>query len=310
MNVFLAKLEIELSYENSRSTDTLFLIATAKYDKGNMTEQDYRQIELQSLNDKYMYGNAEKSYSEALQEIITYLGLSYSIDAISIVTPEFTLPMQIDLTEALYYVNKNNTAELNIKIKRLEAEQSLFNAKLSNMVNSDINFSYGINQYANNLIDAYRDPSRQQSVSIGLSIPVFQWGINHNRARIATNTYKSQMISIEQEQQKFDDDVKNKVNSYNRNVNMWFIAERTYTLTKQQYKLLTHLFSMGKTSVYELITAHKEQLTAMKNYYNSVRDVWSSYFALRKLTLHDFEKKMDLIDLYSGRPVSLSDAKK
>jgi len=299
MVAFLAQLEIDLSLNNRQSTDTILQIATAKYEKGNFTEQDYRQIELQALNDQYMHENAKKSYNEALQSIITFLGLTYDVEDISIETPRFSLPVQLNIEDVLYYIDENNPEALNREISRLEAEKNLFAAKMNNMINSDINISYGVNQYAANLADAYRDPSRQQSVSIGLSIPVFQWGVNRNNARIAENKYRSSNLSMEHEHQKFKDDVKNKVNSYNHNVNLWLVSERTYKLSVEQYNLLTELFSIGKVSVYELINAHQEQSSAMRKYYNAVHDLWGSYFALRKVALYDFDQKRDLIELFS-----------
>lgn len=298
MSAFLAQLEKDLSENNRRSTDTLLHIATVKYEKGNLTEQDFRQMELQALNDQYMHENAEKAYEEALQTLITYLSLPYETKQLSIETPPFNLPLQIELQDVFHYVQKNNPESLNRELSELEAEKSLFTAKLSNLVNSDLNVSYGINQYAPKLIDAYRNPSRQQGVSIGLSIPIFQWGTNRNSARIAKNTYRSSQITIEQERLQFEDDIKNKVNNYNHSVNLWFISEKTYHLSQEQYQLLTRLFSMGKASVHELINAHREQSSAMQKYYNAVRDLWDSYLAIRKATLFDFRQQRELIELF------------
>jgi outer membrane protein TolC len=299
MAALLARLEIDLSYKNLQSTDTLLRIATVKYEKGNMTEQGFRQIELQILNDRYMYENAGKSLDEALQAMITYLGSPYEVNTVSVETPPFNLPVELNTEEVFYYVEKNNPEALNREISRLEAEKSLFTSRLNNLVNSDISLNYGINQYASNLIDAYRNPSRQQGVSVGLSIPVFQWGINRNNTRIAGNIYRSSQLTIEQEHRKFEDEIKNMVNNYNHNVNLWFISERTYKLSVEQYSLLAHLFSMGKASVYELINAHQEQSSAMRKYYNAIRDLWNSYFALRKVALYDFDRKQDLIEWLS-----------
>ena len=246
-----------------------------------------------------MHNNAGKSYEEALQAMITCLSLPYETKQVSVETPAFNLPLHLELQDVFHYVKKNNPEILNKELSELEAEKSIFTAKLNNLVNSDINLSYGINQYASNLIDAYRNPSRQQGVSIGLSIPVFQWGTNRNSARIAQNTYRSTHITIKQERLQFEDDIKNKVNNYNHNVNLWFISEKTFHLSQEHYQLLTRLFSMGKASVHELINAHQEQSSAMRNYYNAVHDLWNSYLSIRKATLYDFKQQRELIELFN-----------
>jgi outer membrane protein TolC len=304
MEVFLADLKKTQSQDNSHSTDTLLEIARVKYRQNNLTEQDFRQIELQSLNDRFEYESAAKQYAETMQTLLTYLSLPYHVEEIVVEIPKLSLPALIDLTEALYYAGKNDVAEQQLEIRRLEAKRNLYTEQLSNRINSDVNFSYGVNQYAASLKDAYRDPTRQQSVSIGLSVPVFQWGINRNRLRIAENTYNAQMISIEQERQQFDDDLKIKVNSYNRSVNLWNLSEKSYELTKQNYHLLTHLFAIGKSSVYELIAAHRELQTSMQKYYNSVHDVWNSFFAIRKVTLYDFLHRTELKNILKINEIS------
>ena len=155
-----------------------------------------------------------------------------------------------------------------------------------------------MNQYAQSLAKVYSNPSVQQSVSVGFSIPFSLWGINRNSARIAKNNYQSFVISMEKEINEFENEILNTLNNYNRNVNLWFIAERSYKLAQEQYKLMVQEFAMGRVSAYELIASQQEQSTALQNYYNAVRTVYESYFKLREMTLYDFEKEKELIEIF------------
>ena len=296
MEAFLATLEKELSLSNKLATDSLHNMAKVKYQNKRITESDFKQIELQATNNDYMKENATKNHEEAIRSLITYLGLTEK--SITIETPEFNLPLKIDYEVVKYYIDKNNPSALSRSIKQLEAKKSLFLAELSNKFNADINLSYGTNQFAENLIDVYSSPSRQQSVSVGVSIPISLWGINRNNARIAKNSYKSSLIDIEQVSDNFENEIRQKVNNYNHNVNLWFIAERSYQLAQEQYRLVVNEYAMGRSSAYELIASQQEQSSSMQKYYTAVRNAWDSYFKLREMTLFDFEKETELIDIF------------
>jgi outer membrane protein TolC len=112
------------------------------------------------------------------------------------------------------------------------------------------------------------------------------------------NNYRSSIISIEQELDEFEDETVRTVNNYNHSVNLWYIAERSYRLAQEQYKLAVREFSMGRATAYELITSQQEQSSAMQKYYQAVRNTLESYFKIREMTLYDFEKNLELIDIF------------
>ena len=141
METFLATLEKEMSLSNKLATDSLYSMAKVKYQNKRITESDFKQIELQAINNDYIKENATKNHEEAVRNLITYLGLTEK--SITIEAPEFNLPLQIDYEAVKYYIDKNNPSALSNNIKQLEAEKALFLARLNNKFNADINLSYG-----------------------------------------------------------------------------------------------------------------------------------------------------------------------
>jgi len=298
MNMYLAKLDSALSIKNQHITDTLTYIAKIQLDNGGITEYEYKQIELQGLNNKYAYENAKKNYKVSLQILLTFLGISESENERYIInTPQFNLPVSLDLDVVSSYVNKNNPFELIQEINRIVAEENLYASKLNTRFNGNINLSYGMNQYAETLNAAYRQPDYQQSLKISLQIPVFQWGINKNTLCIAENDYKVSLLSIEKANLEFNNQLKDSVNIYNYNIHLKFIAERAYLLSKEQYEMLVQKFYLGKASVYDLVTVQQEELKAMQKYYTTLNDVWESYFSIRNIAIFDFVKHEELIDM-------------
>lgn len=292
METLLNKMESDLALQNKHSNDTLLYIAKVKLDNGSITEYDFKQIELQSLNIQYAYDNATKNHIETQQRLFTFLGIES--DNIDIVAPSFNLPIIIDVQSVFSYVKKNNPFLIQQEIQELEAEKSLFTTKNNSRFNGNINLNYGINQYAETFIDAYRHGNIRQSVIIGFQIPVFQWGINKNKVRIAENNYQANRLTRDKRKSEFDNEIKEKVNNYNHSVKLWFTSEKAYKLSQEQYQMLVQKFTLGKVSVYELTSAQNDQNNALQRYYSAIRDAYNSYFSLRSMALYDFKKEKEL----------------
>ena len=205
LSAILSKMDSELAIDIKQSNDTLLHIAEIKLRNGSITEYDYKQMELQSLNLQYMYENAVKHYAESIQKLFTFLGIENNAE---ITIPDFDLPLTIDARLAIYYVKKNNPISNQQEIQQLEEEKNLFSIKLKNRFNGNISLNYGINQYAETLADAYRHGNTRQSVIIEFQIPIFQWGINKNNIRIAKNNYDASRLRIEKKMFEFENEVK------------------------------------------------------------------------------------------------------
>jgi len=246
MAALLSKMEQDFALQTTQNTDTVLQLGRIKLDNGYLTEYDLKQIELQSLNARYAYENARKNYIEAQERLAVFLG----IETIEVEIPEFDVPFAIETSTAMFYVKRNNPFSKQQEMQTLEAARNLFSAKLSNRFNGSISLNYGVNQYAETFAEAYRNGNTRQSVIVGFQIPVFQWGVNKNRIKIAENNYEANKIARERQMREFENEVKENFNSYNHSVKLWLTAEKAYKLSQEQYKMLIQKFSLGKVSIY------------------------------------------------------------
>ena len=296
LTTLLYKLECELSLQSKESNDTLLYIAKIKLDNGSITESDYIQIDIQSLDTKYHYAHAVKSYNASLQRLLTFLKIEN--ENIVITTPYFNLPNIIDVQEVMYFSDKNNTFVSDQKLKQLEAERNLHSTKLQNSFNGDVSLSYGTNQFSEIFKQAYSNSNNSQSVMLSLKIPIFQWGINKNNIQIAENNFEVNKLTIDKEINNFENMIIETVSNYNRSVNLWFLTEERYKLSQKQYNMLVHKFTLGKVAIYELITAQKTQNVTMQQYYSTIKDAYINYFSLCHMTLYDFKNKEEFEDTF------------
>lgn len=290
------KLSADLSIQNMAVNDTLLRLGKLKLENGDITAYDYKQIELQTLDAQYAYRQALKRYEETIRDLANYLMVD--ADSISIRIPQLDLPLSLDASTVSHHVQRNNPSVLEQQTKRLEAEQALFNARLETRFNGNVSLNYGLNQYAESLSAVYRNTNRRQSVSVGLSIPIWQWGINRNKRKIAENTYEASLLSVESSIREFEDDIKENIHTYNHSVCLWQLSEAYYRLAREQYAVAVKAFALGELSVYELTSARQKQDETMQQYYAAIKDAYSSYFRLRNLSLYDFRTEQDLEDVY------------
>ncbi|MEY8685297.1 TolC family protein [Bacteroides sp. AN502(2024)] len=296
LSLFLADITRKLALRNIAISDTLLIAGKALLDNGHFTEYEYKQLELQANNNLYVYETSQKDYQRLLRQLWALLGKHEIPDSVEVAMPDFTLPLTIESEVVARYARKNNPFALSQEAKRLEAEQTLFNAKLSNRFNANINVSYGLNQYAEHFSDAYRKPDYSQGVMIGFQIPIFQWGINRNKLQMAKNNYRNTMVELEEEEMGYANDLLDKVSSYNHGVKLYFLSKRSYQLAQEQYELLSAKFRLGKVSIYEITSVQKDLYEALKRYYSSIQTVWYQFYMLRKIALYDFINHYELVD--------------
>lgn len=297
LDLFLVKVSMDMASKNQAVSDTLLRASTVKYENGRMVENEYLQMQIQAVNDRFAYENYKKEYDISLRRLLSYLGMTDNYNNYTVESPNLELPQFLDLERVVEYAEKNNPFALGQQIRKIEAEKSVHAAKYQNRLTGNINFNLGMNQYASVFADAYKNPASQQSLTIGLQIPVFQWGINKNSLKIAQNNYEISMMEIDREYVLFYNDLKEQVNNYNHDVNLMNIAKSSYELVLRQYDVSVDKFDLGKISVYELGIAQKEVFTSMNQYYTSVKEVWDGYYRLRNTTLIDFAENRELTEI-------------
>ena len=129
LNLFMADITRKLAMRNIAISDTLLM------NNGHFTEYEFKQVELQANNNRYVYETSQKDYQLLFRELWALLGKKEPLDSLDVVVPDFSLPLTIDYEAVVKYAQKNNPFALSQEARRLEAEQTLYSAKLANRFN-------------------------------------------------------------------------------------------------------------------------------------------------------------------------------
>ncbi|MDD6437904.1 MAG: TolC family protein [Prevotella sp.] len=296
LNVCSAKLRLEQATQDIATGDTLLRMAKLRKDNGYITQFDYNKIDLQQVQTRQERNQAENDLHNSMSSLLMKLD---SNDELLIVAPEAeSLPEIVEETVVREKVRDNNPQLISIELQRKQAEYNHYTSRLSSKFNGNISLSYGLNQYAENFADAYKRPDERQSISITLSIPIFQWGIAHNNRIIADNTLETAEIESKASVREFEESIGRQTFNYNISRNDCILSKRNLELSKEQYRLAVMKFGSGNISVYELTQAFTDQQRALAGYFASVKQVFTQYYSLRHLALYDFATHSDLADVF------------
>lgn len=294
LNAYSYKLDIDFYTQTVNIGDSLLMHAKLRMDFGKITEYEYNMVELQQLDNKMALERSRHDYSSSMHMLENELSLQdFELTGPSVEK----FPQHMDEDDVLEMVNRNNPEYQKLELQRVSAEYALHQVVINNHFNANISLNYGLNQYANTLVDAYRHPNQRQAISVTLSLPVFQWGINRNKLRIAQNEYETTLLEQEYVIDNFKKEIHDDVFCYNMSRKLMDAASRKYELSACQYSFAAMRFNSGKIAAIELTDANREYMQAKQNYISLLKDLFTKYYKIRHLALHDFMEGKDMLDL-------------
>ncbi|MGB0177351.1 MAG: TolC family protein [Owenweeksia sp.] len=287
-NALDASINKQIATLNVSNNDTLYQISKGRYNLGKIAENDLLQIELNLLNARNSLRSADLNYEIATQNLKRYLGIPTNTDLdLSIPTdvPEINIPIEKALDEA----RNNRQAVLEFRRRRLEAEQAVAAAKGQSGYNFNLQANFGLNKQDSDFNEVYASPfSQQNRISVGISIPIIDWGNARAQVRRAEANRELVEVNVQQDEINFEQEVYLQVMRFNMQNEQLEIAAKADTVAQKRYEVTKQRYLTGKITITDLNLAQSEKDSARKNYLGALRSYWSSYYTVRKLTLYDF----------------------
>ncbi|MBE9469189.1 MAG: TolC family protein [Bacteroidetes bacterium] len=296
-NYALAQLNYEIETINYNNNDTLYKIGQGRYRMGTIAQEELLQLELNNLNSTSQIKQSRIDLESKKQKLINFLGLSNDVEIIIIIPTDMPLT-KIDAVNALNYSLQNNPASFNFKKQILNAESDLEKARLKKHFNANLTASYGLTQTSKKLDDIYINPQDKQSVSLGIEIPILDWGNNKMNYEMAKSNLNVTNLTVKKNKQEFKQNVIIEVSKFNILKEQMIIAAKSDTIANLKYKISRKRYLSGKISIIDLNISSSEKDIAKRNNLNVLKSYWMQYYYLRELTLYDFKKNQNLIELY------------
>ena len=179
-----AQSDYDIASFNYANADTLYRYAQGRYNIGTITENEMLQLELNRLTEETNRMNARIEMDNCMQELRSYLGIHEDRELRVLVSPQVP-DFSVNLNEALVLAYENSPDIQTMERRKLESESAVAKARANAGLKADIYLRFGLTQTADKLPEAYRNLLDQQYVSIGISLPILDWGRGKGQVRVA-----------------------------------------------------------------------------------------------------------------------------
>lgn len=286
--VVIARAELEQAQFNINVNDTFLRVARGRYNLGKIGEDDLLQTELRLMNAQNSFDQAKLNFTTSENQLKILLGVD-KITNLNLLT-EISLPQfEPNIDKAMSEAKKNRSDVLSIQIDQQQTQAMLKKASLNRMPNAELTASYGLNQTAPILSDAYKYPLDQQRATLGINIPLMNWGKNRFDYRSAKFQMDAKQAQLDLLKLNLEQDVINQIGQYLQLRTRLTISAKADTIAQKRYTVAKNRYFIGKIDITNLNIAQTEKDQARSNYYSTMRDFWLAYYRLRRLTLYDFE---------------------
>lgn len=289
-NVLQEQINLQISEFNLANNDTIYKIEQGRYNIGTTSLDKLLQVELQLLTSRQAVAQAKLNLETARLQLRSYIGLNDD-EMFSLQLPEAIPFFEVNADEALEYAKKNRAAYVAFERRRLEAEREVAEAR-GERWQTELTAAYGLNNNGVVMDDIYGTPAQQQQqFGVQLSVPVIDWGRNKSRMRTALANKKFNDFVIAQEEINFDQEILTQVRQFEMLRLQIEITKKADEVAAERYNVAQNRYLIGKIDITNLNIALKEKDDSRRSYIQALKDFWTAYYDLRRLTLYDFSNR-------------------
>ena len=289
-----SQLAVRAAQQEKAAADTLYLIGQGRFEVGKIAETELLQLELRVMNADASLNQAELDIKTKTEVLRNFLGIHQAVE-FDLVPPDAIRDFMIEEDLAMEYATANRSRIDEFERRLLQAQSNVEEQRKSGGINVTMNGSFGLTQNAQAFGEVYQDPLDQEIFTLGLSVPIADWGRQKSRIEIAKARQKLEEQSVAQERVNFERDIIIKVQQLELLREGVVRAEKALEAANKRFDLTGKRYVIGKVDVTELNLANNDRESNRQSYVNAVQAFWTAYYEIRTLTLYDFINSKPLL---------------
>jgi outer membrane protein len=285
---FIAKKTLDNATSTAGSNDTLYTLNKGRLEVGKIGENDLLQSELALLRSRSALENAKLEFDRTLAAFRLAINLEAgaTLDVgVPSAIPQFQADTALAVAQAL-----NNRAQISdLELQSVRARRKIAEAKLINGPGAVVTASMGFNQTAPDVNLAYQNLLQKQNFSLGVNVPLFQWGARKAEVQAAVSDQKRVDATSQASREQIAQDAHFaalQVTQASRNV---ALSAKADTVAQKRFEVAYNRYVIGRIGIDNLYIAQNEKDQAVSQYLQALRNYWLAYYRLRQVTLFDFE---------------------
>jgi outer membrane protein TolC len=294
-NLYTQQMTLANATANVAVNDTLYTLNKGRYEVGKIGENDLLKSELALLRARAAVDDANLARDRA--EAALRRMLNYPADqALTIVPPDSIPTIDADPDLAVKEALKNASLMEQSQLDEVNVRREITAAKLNNGFNASVSATVGFNQTASGIGAAYQSPLGRQSLTLGVTLPMVQWGAGHSDVEAAKADDRRVATNAKTRRDLIAEDARFSVLQLSQTQRNVVLAAKADTVSIKQFEVARNRYTTGKISNTDLYNAQSDKDNSLIAHVQALRNYWNAYYHLRRATLYDFATKQELAD--------------
>lgn len=281
-----------IARQNLDNAERLYTVAKEKRDMGMISQNDLLQMELNVIDAK----SALTEYLSALKadmfRLRAFLGLDGDVDII----PELPADVpaaEIDYHDALQRALANNKFAKTMLRMQLEADYEVAKAK-GDLREIQLFAQVGYTGTDGDVNGAYKRLRANEVASIGVSLPLLDWGKRRGRVKVAESKRRVTRSVIDRETMNFNQDIFILVERFANQRLQLDLSARAAEIARKRYLTNVDTYLFGMLATLELNDSRLSKDNSQREYINQLYKFWNYWYQIRSLTLYDYQTGGDI----------------
>ena len=288
--LLLAGEQVNIARQNLQTAEKLYEVAQAKRRMGTISENDVLQLRLDVLTARSALTNSESNRQTRQFALRSFLDVEADIEP---VVPEDVPQVRLDYDNVLNHALQNNALATTMRRRQMEADYAVASAR-ANRQSINLYAQLGYTGTGDNMNSAYRNLLSNEVVSVGITVPLLDWGKRKGQRRLAESNRDIIQGQLRQQSQDFRQDIFILTEQFNNQAEQLRIACEADTIARRRYHTNVETFKIGSISTLELSDAQKAKDQARIGRIQQLFNYWYYYYQLRSIALWDFERNCEL----------------
>ena len=239
--LLLSLINRDISRQNMKNATQLYDIAKGKKVIELISENELQQLRFSYINASASIIEAEQDYEQKMYQLRTFLGYNESVEIVPDIPSDVPV-LSVFYDEVLAVVKENNPFAESINRRLIDSDRLIALARSKKGPKLDVYASFGYSGNNSTISNAYKNLQNRQVASLGLRVPILDWGRGKGEVIIAEYQKEVEKGRIKQDVQHFEQDIKilvNKIQNQPRLVEMYKLAD---SIAQNRYKIAYETF--------------------------------------------------------------------
>ncbi len=289
-SVYMLEQQLIIAQEEIENAKQNYEIISERVKLEMVSRSELFQAELNLSTAESSMENTRLSLENAKDKFKQQLGidLNEEITTIAQITENYA---DVDVDLAVQNALNNRLELRQREITNKNAEITMMNVKENNSFDGQISVSFGLMGDDTHLPNVYDTPTKSPSVSVNLSIPIFDWGARRNRIKAQEIQMDMNQIAEDEELLDIEMEVVQSCRTLTNLVRQIEIAKTSLKNAQMTYDLNVEYYRAGEISGMEM-NEFQSQLSSLKlSLSQKMVDYKLELLNLKSLSLYDFEKR-------------------